>query len=59
MTACAWEACSGEAHSNPHIDNCNICAPRWGRIPVCPEHGERLDGKNRCPACEKQFIVED
>jgi hypothetical protein len=24
------EACHGEAHSNPHIDNCMTCAPRWG-----------------------------
>jgi hypothetical protein len=22
--------CNGEAHSNPHIDHCMICAPRWG-----------------------------
>lgn len=24
------EPCDGEAHSNPHIDNCGACAPRWG-----------------------------
>lgn len=24
--------CPGEAHSNPYIDNCMICAPRWGEI---------------------------
>jgi hypothetical protein len=24
--------CDGEAHSNPHIDNCGHCAPRWGWI---------------------------
>lgn len=24
--------CDGEAHSNPHIDNCARCAPRWGWI---------------------------
>jgi hypothetical protein len=23
-------ACPGMAHSNPHVDNCLICAPRWG-----------------------------
>jgi hypothetical protein len=23
--------CDGEAHSNPHIDNCMSCAPLWGR----------------------------
>ena len=22
--------CTGEAHSNPHIDHCPRCAPRWG-----------------------------
>jgi hypothetical protein len=22
--------CEGEAHSNPHIDHCGACAPRWG-----------------------------
>lgn len=26
------EACPGEAHSNPHIDNCALCAPRWGWV---------------------------
>jgi hypothetical protein len=24
------ERCEGSAHSNPHIDNCLQCAPRWG-----------------------------
>ncbi len=27
-----FEACTGEAHSNPHIDNCGVCAPRWGLL---------------------------
>src|ERR1700722_7957428 len=22
--------CEGEAHANPFIDNCMVCAPRWG-----------------------------
>lgn len=26
--------CPGTAHSNPHIDNCGQCAPRWGWIEV-------------------------
>lgn len=26
--------CTGEAHSNPHIDNCTLCAPRWGKVPA-------------------------
>lgn len=21
-----------DAHSNPHVDNCSICAPRWGVV---------------------------
>jgi hypothetical protein len=24
------QACGGEAHGNPFIDNCHGCAPRWG-----------------------------
>ena len=24
------QPCHGEAHSNPHIDNCMVCMPRWG-----------------------------
>ena len=24
--------CPGEAHSNPWIDHCMLCAPRWGWI---------------------------
>lgn len=24
--------CPGEAHSNAFIDNCSICAPRWGKV---------------------------
>ncbi len=26
------EPCGGEAHSNPFIDNCHRCAPRWGWV---------------------------
>lgn len=26
----ALKECDGEAHSNPFIDNCGCCAPRWG-----------------------------
>lgn len=25
-------ACPGDAHSNPYIDTCLTCAPRWGFI---------------------------
>lgn len=24
--------CTGEAHSNAFIDNCMVCAPRWGFV---------------------------
>lgn len=24
--------CTGEAHKNPHIDNCMQCAPHWGTV---------------------------
>lgn len=29
-----WIPCSGEAHTNAHIDNCMQCAPRWGKVAV-------------------------
>jgi hypothetical protein len=25
----ALTPCDGDAHANPHIDNCHRCAPRW------------------------------
>lgn len=25
------QKCTGEAHSNPYVDNCGACAPRWGQ----------------------------
>ncbi len=28
----ATKPCCGEAHTNPHIDNCGICAPFWGKV---------------------------
>lgn len=46
-------ACEGEAHSNPYIDNCMVCAPRWGYWYECPSCTMRLDEKNVCrnPDC--------
>ena len=26
------EKCPGEAHSNPRIDHCGVCMPRWGIV---------------------------
>ena len=41
--------CDGEAHENPHIDNCSQCAPRWGWVmaPVC-----RV---NVCEDCKREL----
>lgn len=36
------EDCHGEAHRNPFIDNCNVCAPKWGIILRCANCNERL-----------------
>lgn len=30
--------CTGEAHANPHVDNCSVCAPRWGLVAVPVEY---------------------
>lgn len=30
--------CDGEAHRNPHIDNCLTCAPRWGFVEIPVEY---------------------
>jgi hypothetical protein len=29
--------CKGEAHSNPFIDHCGVCMPRWGWCEVTNE----------------------
>lgn len=34
QTVTGEKACPGEAHSNPYIDNCMTCAPRWGVVPT-------------------------
>jgi hypothetical protein len=28
----AERPCNGEAHSNPFIDHCMVCTPRWGTV---------------------------
>lgn len=28
----ALRPCNGDAHSEPNIDNCGVCAPRWGWV---------------------------
>lgn len=37
--------CTGEAHSNPYIDNCMICAPYWEEYPTCSACGSKLPKK--------------
>lgn len=37
--------CDGEAHKNPHIDNCMSCAPRWGEVEV-HEKSFKLGARN-------------
>lgn len=40
--------CTGEAHSNAHIDNCGMCAPLWAIRALCPDCSEPLKlGKRR------------
>jgi len=34
--------CPGEAHSNPYVDNCLRCAPRWGKVEI-PVEFETID----------------
>jgi hypothetical protein len=43
-------ACVGEAHANPMIDNCGVCAPLWGVIPV-PLCCGTLDDHRRWREC--------
>lgn len=51
--------CGGEAHSNPHIDHCGCCAPRWGRKPGPrvrrPEDKPRRPG--RMPGGSGEFTL--
>lgn len=53
------ERCTGEAHSNPHIDNCGQCAPLWGVVAVkdcLHDDIQRLDSRNdRCVMCGATF----
>ncbi len=60
--------CTGEAHSNPYIDNCMICAPYWEEYPACSNCGSKLPKKqelngtrtyrgNGCDECKKGIKV--
>lgn len=43
------EACNGDAHSNPHIDHCARCMPRWGfiAVPDVAEHPRGEEGQDK------------
>jgi hypothetical protein len=43
----AERPCRGEAHSNPHIDHCSICAPRWGVVEYLTPAEDREDTRGR------------
>ncbi len=65
MQKVKWEQCTGEAHSNAYIDHCHSCVPFWGRYPVCPVHGTRLEAdskilrpkKVKCQDCKKFYSL--
>jgi hypothetical protein len=71
MRDAIWLVCEGEAHANPHIDHCMMCAPWWGEYPACPACGFKLSaGPKRvrghctndgCPAAHsgEQFLLHD
>jgi hypothetical protein len=42
MRNAIWRQCTGEAHSNAHVDNCWTCAPHWEIYPACPDCGGML-----------------
>lgn len=39
--------CTGEAHSNAHIDHCSLCAPAWGVRAVAVD----LTADGECTTC--------
>ena len=51
------EKCHGEAHSNPYIDNCGVCAPNWGFNLYCANCGVKLqptqNGEHIKTTCHK------
>lgn len=54
-----WITCTGEAHSNPYIDNCGVCMPYWGNFPTCPNDGTKLRQRTGyCPTCKKYYNLE-
>lgn len=37
MRTAIFRRCTGEAHSNPYVDHCWMCAPFWEMFPACPD----------------------
>jgi hypothetical protein len=54
-TQAVWVICTGEAHSNPYIDNCGVCMPYWGRYPMCPACNKKLKDTGYCYGCRKHY----
>lgn len=62
--------CAGEAHSNPYIDHCMSCAPRWGttvHCSACADHPALVEIHSErrahcakvgtCPRCNARYDV--
>jgi hypothetical protein len=62
MKQAIWVKCNGEAHTNPHIDHCPVCAPHWGEYPTCPYCGSTRLGNRairaKCRKCGKMVGME-
>lgn len=62
MEKAIWVKCKGEAHDNPLIDNCVMCAPFWEEYPVCPaNHANpvKLNEKGYCWVCARHFDISE
>lgn len=43
------------AHSRR--DGCWSCAPFWEKVPVCPEHGNKLSLTGYCRSCRGHYSL--
>lgn len=66
ITEAIWVECTGEAHSNPYIDNCMSCIPFWHYFPTCPnckeeargvEYPRMLTDKGYCKGCRNHYSL--
>jgi hypothetical protein len=48
-------ACPGAAHSNAFIDNCGLCAPRWGFIEVLEGCNSLEEHRDKIHAMDMRF----